>query len=73
MASTTMSNTIFTLEPSLAIAHSDRGRGLNDWESARIKYHYDTGITSPKFGVVIDTSDMTLEQVADKVLQIVAQ
>jgi cytidylate kinase len=59
---------MFTLAPRLDIARSDRGRGLNDWEFERIKYHYDTGIANPSFGEVIDTSDMTIENVVDLIL-----
>ncbi len=61
----------FTLAPKLEIARSDRGRELNEWEFERIKHHYDSGIANPKFGEIIDTSDMTLEQAADKILQMV--
>jgi len=58
----------FTLAPRLEIARSDRGRGLNDWEFERIKHHYDTGIARPKFGEIIDTSEMTIEQAADEII-----
>ena len=58
----------FTLAPRLEIAHSNRGRGMNDWEYNRIKYHYDTGIANPQFGKIIDTSDMTLQQTADEII-----
>ena len=61
----------FTLSPSLEVATSDRGRGMNDWEFERIKYHYDTGVANPKFGEIIDSTDMSLEQAVDKIIDIV--
>lgn len=57
----------YTLAPRLEIARSDRGRGLNEWEFERIKHHYDTGIANPKFGEIIDTSEMTTEEVVDTI------
>lgn len=61
----------FTLAPKLEIARSDRGRGLNDWEFERIKYHYDTAITNPEFGKIIDTSEMSIEEAANTIIQMV--
>ncbi len=61
----------FTLAPNLQTALSDRGRGMNSWEYERIKYHYDTGISEPKFGQIIDSTNMTIEQVANKIIAIV--
>jgi hypothetical protein len=58
----------FTIAPRLSIARSDRGRGLNDWEYERIKHHYDIGIANPKFGEIIDTSEMTIEEAADTII-----
>ena len=58
----------FTLAPNLQIALSNRGRGMNSWEYERIKYHYDTGIANPKFGTIIDTSNMSIEMVANKII-----
>ena len=61
-----------TLAPSLEVAQSNRGsRQLTDWEVSRVKYHYDTGIASPKFGHVIDNSDMSLEETVAKILDII--
>lgn len=57
----------YTLAPRLEVARSDRGRGLNEWEFERIKYHYDTGIANPKFGEIIDTSEMTTEEVVNTI------
>lgn len=62
----------FTLAPKLEIARSDRGRGMSEWEYDRIKHHYDTGIASPKFGEIIDTSDMTAEEAADAIIALVS-
>jgi cytidylate kinase len=59
----------FTLVPKLDVARSDRGRGMNDWEYERVKFHYDTGIASPKFGSIIDTSKMTLDEVANDIIR----
>src|SRR5688500_18665341 len=57
---------VITLAPRLEIAQSQRGRRvLTDWEIERIKHHYDTGIASPKFGHVIDNSDLTASETAE--------
>jgi len=61
----------FTLAPRLEIARSDRGRGLNEWEYERIKYHYDTGVANPSFGEIIDTSDMTAKEAAQFIIDYV--
>jgi hypothetical protein len=63
----------FTLAPPLEIVRQDRGRGLNDWEYERIKYHYDTGIANPAFGESIDTSGMSIDQVADLIITKIRQ
>lgn len=63
---------IVTLSPRLEIAQSQRGnRILTEWEIQRIKYHYDNGIASPKFGYVIDNSDLSVGQTVDKILEII--
>lgn len=63
---------VITLAPRLEVAQSKRGgRPLSDWEMARIKYHYDTGVASPNFGHIIDNSDITLEETVDKILEII--
>lgn len=65
---------IITLAPRLEVAQDKRGdRILSDWEVSRIRYHYDTGIASPKFGYVIDNSDITLNETVDRILDIVAE
>jgi hypothetical protein len=58
----------FTLAPRLDVVQKDRGRGLNDWEYKRIKYHYDTGIANPNFGTVIDTSDLSIEETVQMIV-----
>lgn len=60
---------VITLAPRLEVAQSQRGdRVLTDWEVQRIKHHYDTGIASPKFGFVIDNSDLSLEKTVQTIL-----
>jgi len=62
---------VITLAPRIGVAQSKRGeRVLTDWEVARIKHHYDTGIASPKFGYIIDNSDLSLGETVDKILEI---
>lgn len=62
---------VITLAPRLEVAQSKRGdRQLTDWEMSRIKHHYDAGIASPKFGHVIDNSDLTLEETVDRIIKI---
>ncbi|HEX3568436.1 MAG TPA: hypothetical protein VHT70_02035 [Candidatus Saccharimonadales bacterium] len=65
---------IITLAPRLEVAQGRRGdRVLSAWEVQRIKHHYDTGIASPKFGYVIDNSDIDVDQTIDKILEIVGR
>lgn len=59
----------FTLAPSLQIALANRGgRELTEAERDRIRYHYSTGISNPKFGDIIDNSDQTPEETARIIL-----
>lgn len=61
-----------TLAPELNVAKSNRGnRKLSDWEIQRIQYHYDTGIATPKFGHIIDNSNLTIEQTVERILAII--
>lgn len=63
---------VITLAPRLEVAQSKRGkRELSEWEVARIKYHYDTGVASPEFGHIIDNSEMGVEETVDKILEII--
>jgi cytidylate kinase len=65
---------VITLAPRLKIAQSNRGdRELSQWEVSRIKYHYDTGISSPRFGHIIDNSDLSLDETVDKILNIISE
>ncbi len=58
----------FTLAPRLEKALTNRGtRELDDAEKDRIKHHYNIGITSPKFGEIIDNSDMTPEETSERI------
>jgi len=58
-----------TLNPDLAAAVTNRGtRELTGWERARIPYHYEMGINSPLFGVVIDNTRQTPEETAREIL-----
>jgi hypothetical protein len=59
-----------TLAPPQAVAKSDRGRGLNDWERERIDYHYRTGIADPAFGIILDNSKINSEETVEKIMQV---
>lgn len=59
----------FVLNPSLEVALSQRGeRTLIDGEKERIKYHYDTGINNPGFGMNIDSSNLTPQETTEMIL-----
>lgn len=61
---------VVTLAPRLEVAQSQRGnRMLTDWEVERIKHHYDTGVASPKFGYVIDNSELSIEETVQTILK----
>jgi len=63
---------VITLAPRLEVAQSKRGdRTLSEWEVQRVKHHYDSGIASPKFGYIVDNSDLTLDQTVDLILEII--
>ncbi len=63
---------VITLAPRLEVAQSKRGeRELSQWEVSRIKHHYDTGIASPRFGYIIDNSDLSLDETVDSIIQII--
>lgn len=65
---------VITLAPRLEVAQGRRGnRKLSEWEVLRIKYHYDTGISSPSFGHIIDNSDISIDQTVNKIMEIVAK
>lgn len=63
---------VITLSPRLEVALSKRGdRELSEWEASRIKHHYDSGIASPKFGYIIDNSDLTLDETVEKIMDLI--
>lgn len=63
---------VITLAPRLEVAQSKRGeRVLTNWEIQRVKHHYDSGIASPKFGIIIDNSDITVDETVNKILNTV--
>lgn len=63
---------VITLAPRLEVAQGKRGnRTLTDWEVQRVKHHYDTGIASPTFGLVIDNSDLTVDETVERIFAIV--
>ncbi len=65
---------VITLAPRLEVAQSRRGnRELSEWEVSRIKHHYDTGIASPKFGHIINNSDLTLTETVNHILRIISK
>lgn len=57
----------FTLNPELD-AVLNRGKKLTKREKERVKYHYQIGINSPGFGIVIDTTLQTPEETANFIL-----
>ncbi|HEY1645770.1 MAG TPA: shikimate kinase [Candidatus Saccharimonadales bacterium] len=61
-----------TLSPQLEISQSKRGnRELTEWEVNRIKYHYDTDISNPGFGEIIDNSDLSVDETVERIIDIV--
>jgi len=58
-----------TLAPPIKVAQTNRGRGLSEWERQRIDYHYRTNIANPTFGIIIDNSNLTLEETVDEIIQ----
>ncbi len=63
-----------TLAPRLEVAQSKRGdRELTEWEVERIKHHYDTGIATPKFGEVIDNSEMSIDETVTAIEGLIKQ
>lgn len=59
-----------TLAPPLKIAQSQRGdRVLSNWERQRVKYHYETGVANPNYGVIIDNSQITPAETVEKIIK----
>lgn len=64
----------FTLNPRLDHALTNRGtRELTDWEIERIKYHYNTGVNNPGFGITIDNTMQTPEETLNDILYYIEQ
>ena len=63
---------VFTLAPRLEKAVTNRGtRELTEWERERIKYHYDIGIHKPSFGEIVDNSNITADEVVERIVGII--
>jgi len=70
----TQSQIVITLAPRLEVAQGKRGdRELSEWEVLRIKHHYDTGIASPKFGYILDNSELTIDETVNSILNIIKE
>jgi adenylate kinase family enzyme len=64
---------VITLSPRLDIVLEDRGdRNLDNAERERIKYHYQIGINNPKFGDIIDNSDLSVKETVDIMMGIIS-
>ena len=64
---------VVTLAPRLEVAQSKRGdRKLSEWEVSRVKHHYDTGIASPKFGLIIDNSDLSVDETVNQIISMIS-
>jgi hypothetical protein len=64
----------FTLNPRLDHALTNRGsRELTEWEIERIKYHYNTGVNNPGFGIMIDNTMQTSEETLSDILYHIEQ
>lgn len=60
---------IFTIDPTLEIALSDRGeRKLNDWERERVKFHYEKNIHNSSFAIRVETKDETPEETVTEII-----
>jgi len=61
----------FTLNPRIDYALSNRGeRELTEWEKDRIKFHYETGVNSPGFGITIDNTMHSPEETLSDIFTI---
>jgi len=59
----------FTLAPDIKKAQTDtKERKLTRWEHDRIQHHYDTGISKPSFGKIIDNTKQTPEETVNEIL-----
>lgn len=61
---------VFTLDPGLLNTLKDRGeRKLDDWERARIKHHYESGVLNLNESKKIDTSNLSVEETVKLILK----
>ncbi len=61
---------VYTLDLPLDLVLKNRGqRVLNKKEKDRIRHHYSKGINDPKFGVVIDTDNLSPNQVVSLIIK----
>jgi adenylate kinase family enzyme len=62
----------FSLSPSLEKALTNRGtRELTEWEIKRIEYHYNKGVNNPGFGIVIDSTNQTINETVNEVMNLI--
>ena len=65
---------VVTLAPRLEIAQGRRGdRELSEWEIARVRHYYDVGIASPRFGYIVDNSELTIDETVDRIMDIILE
>ncbi len=63
---------VYTLAPTLEAALTNRGsRELSEQEKERIRYHYKIGIPNPKFGHIIDNSNLTSVQSTEVIMKMI--
>jgi len=63
---------VFTLIPDeKELLKSNRGYKLNNWEKERIKYHKKIGLTNPKFGIKIYSTNQTPEETTEEILKLI--
>jgi len=64
----------FTLNPRIDHALSNRGaRELTKWEIERIKFHYETSVNNPGFGITIDNTMQSPEETLSDILYYIEQ
>lgn len=65
---------VFTLAPQIKKPlTSTADRSISEWETTRIKHHYDIGIPNPSFGTIIDNTDQTPEETVEAIYLLVTQ
>lgn len=61
-----------TLDLPLEKVLESRGkRDLSEWEIERIKYHYSIGINKPNFGLILDTSKLSVEDTVKEIIDLI--